>query len=89
MTGQEALPFDIAQVLERFPGDAALIGRLVVENEIFRAACEDYVLAKSTLIDLEQLQQTMEPMEVADYRSLVAELEREIGEALRNAKQSH
>jgi hypothetical protein len=89
MTGQEALPFDIAQVLERFPGDAALIGRLLVESEIFRAVCADYLLARSTLLHLEQLKQTKGSLEIADYRSLVAELEGEIGEALRNAKQSH
>ncbi len=83
------MPFDIAQVLERFPRDAALVARLLVENDGFRAVCEDYALARSTLVRLEQPKETREPPEVADYRSLVAELEKEIAEALRNAKQSH
>lgn len=89
MAAPEALPFDIAQVLKRFPGDAALIARLLVENETFRAVCEDYALARSTLANLEQPKEAREPPEVADYRSLVAELEKEIAEALRNATQSH
>ncbi len=89
MTGPEALPFDIAQVLERFPRDAALVGRLLVESETFRSVCEDYTLARAALAQLEELQRPMHLAEIADYRALVADLEREIAEALQNAKQSH
>jgi hypothetical protein len=89
MTGPEPSPFDIAQVLERFPRDAAVVAQLLVESETFRVVCEDYALARSTLARLEQSNQAREPPEVADYRSLVVELEKEIAEALQNAKQSH
>ncbi|MCI0430701.1 MAG: hypothetical protein L0210_09200 [Rhodospirillales bacterium] len=84
----DASAFDIAQVLERFPRNAALVARLLVENETFRSVCEDYALARATLEQLEELKQVKQGAEVADYRSLVAELEKEIAEALRNARQS-
>jgi hypothetical protein len=89
MAGPEPLGFDIAQVLERFPRDAAHISRLVVEKEAFRHLCEDYILARFALARLERLQETREPSEVTEYRTLVSELEKEIAEALRNEVQSH
>jgi len=88
VTVPERLPFDMSQLLERFPGDAALIGRLLVQDDAFRNVCEDFVLAKSTLVKLDTFQRRQQAAKIAEYRQLVAELEDEIAEALKHAKQS-
>ena len=81
-------PFDICQLLGRFSGDAALISRLLVQNDAFRNMCEDLVLAKSALTQLETVQREQEATKIAEYRQLIAELESEITEALEHASQS-
>ena len=88
MTAPERSPFDISQVLERFPGDAALAARLLVQDDGFRAVCEDLVLAKTTLTKLEPFQRRQEPTKIAEYRQLVTELESEIAGALEHAKRA-
>ena len=79
---------DIGQLVERFPQDAALVARLLAEDEGFRNLCEDFVLAKTTLFQLETLQRERELTKIAEYRQIVAELENEIVEVLRCAKQA-
>jgi hypothetical protein len=76
----------VSQLLERFPEDAALVARMFVESDGFRGMCEDLVLAKSTLVELESFQRGREPTKIAEYRQLVADLEGEIAEAIKNAK---
>lgn len=79
----EGKRLDLSQILERFPKDAALVMRLVLESETFRNVCEDYVLARWTLSTIES---TPEPerdrTRLADYRRLVRELEEEIDNSL-------
>jgi hypothetical protein len=87
MPGRAASPVDTSQLLERFPEDAALVIRLLVEDEVFRSVCEDYTLARVTLARLNETHPVREPPELVEYRRLVADLEREIAGALRNAKQ--
>ncbi len=88
MTAPERLPFDMGQLLERFPGDAVLLAHLIDQSEDFRNVCEDLFLAKSTLIRLEAFQRERQPTKIAEYRQLVAELESEIAEAIDHAKRS-
>lgn len=86
MSDSNASRLDLTQVLERFPHYAVLIRRLVVVDETFWSICEDYALAKATLANLEKPEQAeRHAEELADYRALVADLEREIAEVLRNA----
>ena len=84
----ERLPFDMNQLLERFPDDAALIARLLVQDDAFRNLCEDFVLAKSTLANLDTFQPRQQTTKIAEYGQLVAELGNEIAGALEHAKQS-
>jgi hypothetical protein len=87
MPGPADSPVDTSQLLDRFPEDAALLIRLLGEDEVFRSVCENYTLARVTLARLKGTHRTREPPELAEYRRLAAELEREIAGALRNAKQ--
>jgi hypothetical protein len=87
MSGPETSRLDLTHVLEHFPHSAALVRRLVVVDDTFWSICEDYALARATLVKLEKLEQAEQNVtKLADYRALVADLEREIAEALRNAK---
>ena len=88
MPGAAASPVDTSRLLERFPEDAALIIRMLLEDEAFRGVCEDYTLARVTLARLKGTHRTQESPELVEYRRLVADLEREIAGLLRNAKQS-
>lgn len=86
MTDPEGSRLDLTQVLELFPDHAARIRRLAVVDETFSSICEDYALAKATLAHLEAFEATdQRAAEIADYRDLVADLEREIGVALKDA----
>jgi len=88
VTVPERLAIDMNQLLERFPGDAALIALLLVQSDAFRNLCEDLILAKSALANLDRFQRQQQAAKIAEYRQLVAELENEIAEALEHAKQS-
>ena len=84
--GRQSL--DIGRLLARFPCDAALVARLVGEDDAFRSLCEDFVLAETALVQFEALQREQETTKIAEYRQLVAELENDIAEALQHAKRS-
>jgi len=77
----------MGQLLERFPSDAPLMERLLVENDTFRTLCEDLALARAMLVKLESFQSKRETAKIAEYHQLAAELENEISEVLRCAKQ--
>jgi len=81
-------PIDVGQLLGRFRDDAALVARLYVEDDAFRHACEDLLLARATLIRLEERQEQRQPASIAEYRQLAAELESEIAAAIQRAKQA-
>lgn len=86
MSDSDASRLDLTEVLARFPHCAPLIRRLVVADESFWSVCEDYALARATLAKLQARPQDDQDAEkVAEYVALVADLEREITEALRRA----
>ena len=85
--GRESCLEGITKVIERFTKDAALVPRLLVESETFQSICEDDTLARAILDRLEGSQRIQQDAKaIVDYLALVAELEWEITEALRNAK---
>jgi len=84
----EGLRIDIGQLLERFRSDAALVAKLLVENDAFRHACEDLLLARAALAHLEELQERRESVKIAEYRNIAVELESEIETAIEKAKHS-
>jgi hypothetical protein len=68
----------LAQVVERFPKSAALLRRLALRDQTFRGLCEDYALARASLAGFEARPDAAERPEIADYRTIIAELEGEI-----------
>jgi hypothetical protein len=86
MTDPQTSRIDLAQVLERFPADTAIIGRLLEHDETFLSVCEDYSLAAATLARLVTSPHTAKGVEIDEYRSLVSDLAHEIEEALSNAR---
>jgi hypothetical protein len=86
MSDSAASRLQIERVLERFPEDAGLIRRLAVESETFQGACEDYALACATLSQLRRLSQEGGHPRMADYQSLVEELEKELSEMIGRAR---
>ena len=78
---------DLSAVLQRFPEDARLIRRLVLENPTFRELCDDYALARATLDTLNGASASVRQAEkIADYVSFVEELDQELSELLENAR---
>jgi len=88
VTISERLPIDMNQLSEHFPDDAVLIALLLIQSDAFRNLCEDFILAKSTLDNLDKFQRQQQAAKIAEYRQLVTELEKEIAEALEHAKQA-
>jgi hypothetical protein len=86
MMDSKASGIDLSQVLKRFPADVQLVGRLLMHDETFLSVFEDYSLAAATLARLVTSPQALKRAEIAEYRSLVSDLEREIEEALNNAR---
>jgi hypothetical protein len=72
----------LTQAVDRFPGQAALLRRLVLKDQAFRSLCEDYALARASLAGFEARPDAAERPEVGDYRSVIAELESEIARFL-------
>jgi hypothetical protein len=88
MAAEERLPVDMDQLLSRFPGEAAVLARLLAVDDAFRNVCEDYALAGVTLARLERFQGPRELPRIAEYRQLVRELAGEIAKAIECAKRS-
>ena len=65
-------------VIERFPECAVLVRRLYLGDERFRAICEDYALALTSLRNFEERADADVRPEIDDYRSLIQELEDEL-----------
>lgn len=86
MPDPEVLPPDLTAVIERFPERAALVRRLATEDETFRGICEDFALACSTMVRLSALSDAdRNPAVVADYELLIADLEKDIADAIQQA----
>lgn len=69
----------IDHVAELFPGRAALVRRLYLGNEGFRAICEDFALSLASLRRFEARPDAAFRPEIADHRALLKDLERELG----------
>jgi hypothetical protein len=79
MVNEPRLPTTIQQVIDRFPGGRPTdVIRRFLESESFRALCEDYELATTTLQRLETVERTQVESRIAEYRSLIRDLEKEI-----------
>jgi hypothetical protein len=75
---------DLAQIVERCAADVAEVRQLLLRDETFRTICEDHALASETLAMFERLPASeAQALEIAEYRELIVELEREIKGALR------
>ena len=70
-------------VLDRFPERAAVLRLLLRSDLRFRSICEDYALACAGLAAFEARPDATSRPEVAEYRLLLAELETEITNTLR------
>lgn len=68
----------MALLLPRFPDKAETIRVLASANEEFREICEHYALARIALKRFKRRSSEHQKPEVADYKIVVAELEREI-----------
>jgi hypothetical protein len=76
----------LEHAMARFPGSANVLRRLALSAPEFRGLCEDYALAKESLARFEARPDASERPEVGDYRSVIAELEGELGQFLNVAK---
>lgn len=75
----------IAQVAERFPTMAPTLRRLALRDPAFRSLCEDYALARASLAAFEARPDADVRPEIADYRSVIDELDAEIARFLADA----
>ena len=86
MAKNSTATIDLASILVRFPEDTEQISRLVKADAAFRDICEDYTLARAVLETFERHSINWLRVEFDDYKTLIAELEKEIGNILlRNA----
>jgi hypothetical protein len=76
----------VATVLARFPGDAETIRRLVTASSEFDELCEHLALARRTLAAFEQRPDAPSRPEIAEYRSLVSDLETDIAQLIAEAR---
>jgi len=75
----------LARAVERFPEAAATLQRLALADPEFRELCEEYALAQQSLAGFEARPDAAERPEISDYRTVIAELEGEIGRILEEA----
>ncbi len=78
----------IAELASRFPAEARRLSGLAVRDPRFRELCEEYGLARESLVRFEAMPDAAERPEVPDYRVAIAELESEIGRYLGEARPS-
>jgi hypothetical protein len=84
MTHPDARHPLLGPVVERFPDQQARILRLALSNAGFRALCEEYDLARKSYGRL--LVSPERAAEVAEYRTVIADLEEEIRTFLGSGK---
>lgn len=76
----------LARAVARFPEAATELRRLAVADGEFHEICVEYALAQESLARFEARADAAQRPEVADYRTLIAELEIEIGRFLGGAR---
>lgn len=69
-------------VIDRFPQQAQLISKLLVESEEFRSLCEDHALVVETIARLESEERDRAEGLIREYRDFLLELELDIADAL-------
>ncbi|MER2509991.1 MAG: hypothetical protein ABTQ27_14720 [Amaricoccus sp.] len=75
----------LARAMERFPEAAPALRRLARTAPEFCEICEEYALARQSLAGFEARADAAERPEIGDYRTVIAELEREIDRLLKEA----
>jgi hypothetical protein len=85
MAGMTSRRADLAKVLDLFPEKSVAVRELFLRDEVFRGLCEDYALARDTLVRFQAMPDADHRPEVSDYRSLISELEKEIADMLFDA----
>ena len=75
----------LAHAVARYPEAEARLRRLAVTDPEFREICEEYALAQQSLARFQALPDAAERPEIGDYRTVIAELEGEIGRILNGA----
>jgi hypothetical protein len=75
----------LARAVARFPEAAATLRRLALTDPAFREICEEYALAERSLAGFEARLDAAERPEIGEYRTVIAELETEIGRVLKEA----
>ena len=73
---------DLTRVLDLFPEKSVTVRERFLRDESFRELCEDYALARDTLVRFEAMPDADHRPEVPDYRTVISELETEIATAL-------
>ena len=87
MTDAGVPQYDLGDVLHRFAADAEVVSRLILEDETFRALCEDYALTKNTLRRFEATNRAQDASKIADYFEVLLDLEHDIAKLIAKAKQ--
>jgi hypothetical protein len=72
----------LTMAIHRFPDQADLVRRLIVQDPTIRSICEDYALALATLAAFEARADAASRPEVVEYRNVIAELESELAKIL-------
>jgi hypothetical protein len=85
MARSETAHDGLALVLQRFQPQATVVRRLALRDPEFRGLCEDYALARASLAGFEARRDASERPEIAEYRTVIAELEAEISRFVRTA----
>lgn len=73
----------LARIAARFPDLTGALHALARTDPAFLDLCEEYELASKSLAGFLTRIDSADRREIAEYRSLIAELETEIGELLR------
>ena len=82
MADAEIMRTWLARAVARFPDAEARLRTLALGDPVFREVCEEYELAQQSLARFEALPDAPERPEIADYRTVIAELEGEIARFL-------
>jgi hypothetical protein len=78
---------ELSRVIERFPEHALGVRESFLRDERFRSVCTDYCLACDSLARFEALSDARHRDVIAEYRSLMGDLEIELAERLPGARQ--
>jgi hypothetical protein len=68
----------VDHVIEHFPDRTELVRRLYLQDEQFRAICEDFELSITSLRGFEKRPDAHTRPEIDDYRTVLRELEDEL-----------